>query len=124
MEMARVRQYGNNGETSWINSVISYQGGVPQEQSMLKGHLPRIVYHQVYEYTKKKTFQLYSMRSDVAPPNLTLCLSGRGVARAEDAQGTTTQSHTSPSILVYEEKVPMFAYPHSGLRGYFRPQIG
>jgi len=32
-------------------------------------------------------------------------LSGRGTARAEDAQGTPTQSHISPSILVYEEKV-------------------
>ena len=28
----------------------------------------------------------------------------RGSARAEDAQGTTTQSHISPSILVYEDK--------------------
>ena len=30
-------------------------------------------------------------------------LSGRGTTRAEDAQGTPTQSHISPSILVYEE---------------------
>ena len=29
-------------------------------------------------------------------------LSGRGAARAEDVQGTPTQSHISPSILVYE----------------------
>jgi len=29
---------------------------------------------------------------------------GRGAARAEDAQGTSTQSHISPSILVYEDK--------------------
>ena len=29
---------------------------------------------------------------------------GRGATRAEDAQGTPTQSHISPSILVYEEK--------------------
>ena len=32
-------------------------------------------------------------------------LSGRGAARAEDAQGTPTQSHISPSILVYEDLV-------------------
>jgi len=32
-------------------------------------------------------------------------LVGRGAARAEDAQGTPTQSHISPSILVYEEKI-------------------
>ena len=30
-------------------------------------------------------------------------LTGRGAARAEDAQGTPTQSHLSSSILVYEE---------------------
>ena len=29
---------------------------------------------------------------------------GRGTTRAEDAQGTPTQSHISPSILVYEKK--------------------
>ena len=29
---------------------------------------------------------------------------GMSTARAEDAQGTPTQSHISPSILVYEEK--------------------
>jgi len=29
---------------------------------------------------------------------------GRGAARAEDARGTPTQSHISPSILVYEER--------------------
>ena len=23
-------------------------GGVPREQAMLKGHLPRVIYHQVY----------------------------------------------------------------------------
>ena len=28
---------------------------------------------------------------------------GRGTTRAEDAQGTPTQSHISPSILVYED---------------------
>ena len=31
---------------------------------------------------------------------------GRGTTRAEDAQGTPTQSHTSPSILVYEDSTP------------------
>jgi hypothetical protein len=30
-------------------------------------------------------------------------LSGRGAARAEDAQGTPTQGHVSPSSLVYED---------------------
>jgi len=30
---------------------------------------------------------------------------GRGVTTAEGAQGTPTQSHISPSILVYEDKL-------------------
>ena len=29
---------------------------------------------------------------------------GRGTTKAEDSQGTPTQSHISPSILVYEDK--------------------
>ena len=35
-------------------------------------------------------------------------LSGRGTARAEDAEWTPTQSHTSPSILVFEEYLLTF----------------
>ena len=34
--------------------------------------------------------------------------SGRGAVRAEDAQGTPTQSHISPRLLVYEEKLIPF----------------
>ena len=30
-----------------------------------------------------------------------------GTKRAEDAQGTPAQSHISPSILVYEGKIPL-----------------
>ena len=29
-------------------------GGVLQEQKMLKGHLPRVMYHQIYEYAKTR----------------------------------------------------------------------
>ena len=29
-----------------------WQGGVPREEKMLKGHLPKIIYHQVYQHTK------------------------------------------------------------------------
>ena len=32
-------------------------------------------------------------------------LAGRGTTRAEDAQWTSTQSHISPSILVYEDHI-------------------
>ena len=38
----------------------------------------------------------------------TVYIAGRGTARAEDAQGTPTQSHVSPSILVYEDTVLAF----------------
>ena len=38
-------------------------------------------------------------------PKKMRCLSGRGTTRAENAQRTPTQSHISPSILVYEEKI-------------------
>jgi len=29
-----------------------FLGGVPREQKMLEGHLPRVIYHQVYQFTK------------------------------------------------------------------------
>ena len=34
-------------------SKIEQMGGVPREQEMLKGHLPRVKYHRVYEYTQQ-----------------------------------------------------------------------
>ena len=40
----------------------------------------------------------------------------RGTARAEDAQGTPTQSHISPSILVYEEEAHCVRVQGSGFR--------
>ena len=33
---------------SFITSTGASLGGVPREQKMLKGHLPRVIYHQVY----------------------------------------------------------------------------
>ena len=38
-----------------------------------------------------------------------LRVAGRGTTRAEDAQGTPTQSHITPSILVYEKKIEHLA---------------
>jgi len=35
---------------------------------------------------------------------------GRGTTRAEDAQGTPTQSHIPQSILVYEENRDLYCY--------------
>ena len=43
-----------------------------------------------------------------AVPGSGLIDSGRGAASAEDAQGTPTQTHISPSILVYEDYAPGF----------------
>ena len=31
-------------------------GGVPPEQKMLKGHLPRVINHQVYLFMKRKVW--------------------------------------------------------------------
>jgi len=42
----------------------------------------------------------------------------RGAARAEDAQGTPTQSHVSPSILVYEGNTPKDSNFDTSLPGY------
>ena len=42
--------------------------------------------------------------------------SGRGAARAEDAPGTPTQSHISPSVLVYEDKLSASHLQHSTFR--------
>ena len=48
-------------------------------------------------------FRVWDSGRRVQGPGL-VDLSGRGAARAEDAQGTPTQSHISPSItLVYED---------------------
>ena len=38
-----------------------------------------------------------------------LRVAGRGAVRAEDAQGTPTQSHISPSILLYEDMISLLA---------------
>jgi len=45
-------------------------GGVPREQTMLKGHLPRVMYHQVYKYTQTNTGSYPRMITAGAdPPN-------------------------------------------------------
>jgi len=44
---------------------------------------------------------------------------GRGAARADDAPGTLTQSHISPSILVYEDdRLRVDTYPESYITIY------
>jgi len=51
-------QYSSDSCGADSNSIKTFfiqledMGGVPREQKMLKGHLPRVIYHQVYKYTK------------------------------------------------------------------------
>ena len=45
----------------------------------------------------------YSDFTQMCCRSIYCALTGRGVAREEDAQGTTTQSHISPSILAHED---------------------
>ena len=109
---------------------------------MLQVHLPRVIYHQAYHYTKKRCTRARAReKRQVTNPSerettgyepeserettgyepessttfTTPCPSWgiskvkfqqicQLLARAEDAQGTPTQSHISPSILVYEEE--------------------
>ena len=50
-------------------------------------------------------FEVYGVGSICAPcPLRQVKASGRSTTRAEDAEGTPTPSHISPSILVYEDK--------------------
>ena len=52
-------------------------------------------------------------------------LVGRGTGRAEDAQGTPTQSNVSPSILVYEDTLLCFrADTGCAFRGSQRVRVG
>ena len=63
-----------------------------------------------------------ALRVDIHLLFLFFCLidSGRGAARAEDAQETPTQSHISPSILACEEKARyLCAY-----KGFLHVRIG
>jgi len=54
-----------------------------------------------------------------------LVCSGRGTARAEDAQGKPTQSHISPIVLVYEDEVSLSLLESAASstgRGFWRDQ--
>ena len=46
-------------DLGFVGSTYSHSshphGGVPREQKILKGHLPRVIYHQVYWCMKKKS---------------------------------------------------------------------
>ena len=72
---------------------------------------------RTWSWLSSKLFMLFPFRSTVVIDS-GLVGSGRGTARAEDAQGTSTQSHTSPSILVNEGNT------RSTRRTQCRPQRG
>ena len=35
-----------------MQGCLAFLGGVPRQQKMPKAHLPRVLYHQVFSYTK------------------------------------------------------------------------
>ena len=43
-----VNQSGPESGPGYVHFQIDRLGGEPREQKMLKGHLPRFIYHQVY----------------------------------------------------------------------------
>jgi len=45
------QQGGDWALTRTKRGVDGLRGGVPREQNMLMGHLPSVIYHQVYLYT-------------------------------------------------------------------------
>ena len=79
----------------WLNgfSFIASTGacGVPREQKMLKGHLPRVIYHQVYEYTKIK-----ESNGPERPPST----STRGRRTRGRSTRPSTSSHKPPRYLL------------------------
>ena len=58
----------------------------------------------VQNLNPNETLELQRVEWSCLRINDRLRLVGRGTVRAEDAQGTPTQSHISPSILVYEDE--------------------
>ena len=59
---AKLRWFGQNLRVTGrrrllVCGTLYCLGGVPREQKMLQGHLPRVMYHQVYQCTKIKIRQ-------------------------------------------------------------------
>ena len=53
---------GDRLRLGWLFIHHIREGGVPQEQKMLKGHLPSVKYHQVYQYTKMSFHEKFDAR--------------------------------------------------------------
>ena len=46
LQPSKVKRF--QGEAYKAGGFVQMIGGVPREHKMLKGHLPRVMYHQVY----------------------------------------------------------------------------
>jgi len=86
---------------------VSYEQGTPVVAGRCRRSEHPSANHPAPAAQKTDRVALLSDRRRVGWLNgfssITSTGAGRGTARAEDAQGTPTQSHISPSILVYEE---------------------
>ena len=71
-------------EGSKDSGLVGPTGEVPREQKTLEGHLPRVIYHQVYWYTRNTYPESY-------------------ITKYPSTHGTPSQSNMSPSILVNED---------------------
>ena len=82
-----------SGEEPGLAEIGEHDSGrVPREQRRLKGHLPRVIYHQV-------PHRIGEHDSERVPREQTIL---RGHLPRVMSQGTPNQSHISSSILVYE----------------------
>ena len=62
----RSRESRSHSETKVISEGGERRslGGVPREQKMLKGHLPRVIYHQVYSNIRRLWCMVYGAWCD------------------------------------------------------------
>jgi len=103
-ERARAREGG--GRTRWIMNGGRVGGG---------GHLlltSRLIFW--HSFHPSVVFSISSVCTSAGDRLRVGWLNefGRGTTRTEDAQGTPTQSHISPSILVYEETRQQMCWTH------------
>ena len=80
---------------------------LPREQKMLKGHLPRVIFHQVYWYMKI-TFDYMKMIKVRPGTGSRISLSILAFQDSHVSILVFEDSHTSPSILVYEDNIRLF----------------
>ena len=75
-------------ENALIDSgLVGSLGGVPREQKVFEGQLPRVIYHQVYSYTKIIFLSLSSERKHIGTPTESVEQLG-GVETWEGARGS------------------------------------